>query len=296
MGNVVGAAILSHHPGLMLNEELRTVVGGGKDSDLIAGYRRVRERIEAVQPDAVVIFDSHWFTTGFHLIDGGDEYQGTYTSDEMPWYLFGIPYKYRGHPQLAMQIEAVAREQNVKTRAIRTPELGRTYATLNIVKHLHLDLLGIPVVSASCCQNCRWDQFLPAGQVVGEAIRRSDLRVLLIASGALSHRFNNIEWIQKHPRIYHENNVSSRENVESDKQAIEYLVHGRHDLIIENWEADFRTRNWEAFGGHYLQMLGALGGADCRYPGTVLSDYENARGTGNIHIWFDTRAMSEGLS
>lgn len=289
MGNVVGAAFLSHHPGLMLNEELRTVVGAGKDSDLIAGYRRVRKRIEAVRPDVVVIFDSHWFTTGFHLIDGGDQYHGTYTSDEMPWYLFGIPYKYRGHPRLAMEIEEVAREQNVKTRAIRTPELGRTYATINIIKHLQLDLLDIPVVSASCCQNCRWDQFLPAGQVVGEGIRRSDLKVLLIASGALSHRFNNIEWTQKNPRIYHEDNVSSPENIASDKRAIEYLVQGRHDLIIENWEADFRKRNWEAFGGHYLQMLGALGGVDCRARGEVLSDYENARGTGNIHIWFDTQ-------
>ncbi len=45
---------------------------------------------------------------------------------------------------------------------------------------------------------------------------------------------------------------------------------------------------WEAFGAHYLQMLGALGGRDCRAAGTPLSAYENARGTGNIHIWFDT--------
>ncbi|TNF55309.1 MAG: hypothetical protein EP308_06190, partial [Burkholderiales bacterium] len=45
---------------------------------------------------------------------------------------------------------------------------------------------------------------------------------------------------------------------------------------------------WEAFGAHYLQMVGALGAAECRAKGEPLSAYENARGTGNIHIWFDT--------
>ena len=44
---------------------------------------------------------------------------------------------------------------------------------------------------------------------------------------------------------------------------------------------------WEAFGAHYLQMLGAMGGAECRAHGEPLSAYENARGTGNIHVWFD---------
>jgi len=36
--------------------------------------------------------------------------------------------------------------------------------------------------------------------------------------------------------------------------------------------------------------VGALGGAECRTRGEPLSEYENARGTGNIHLWFDTAA------
>jgi hypothetical protein len=30
-----------------------------------------------------------------------------------------------------------------------------------------------------------------------------------------------------------------------------------------------------------------MGGADCRAKGEPLSAYENARGTGNVHVWFD---------
>ena len=287
MGEIVGAAIVSHHPGLMQCEEFRRLQGAGEDSDLIAGYARLRERIDAAKPDVVLIFDSHWFTTGYHLVDGGEHYSGTYISDEMPWYLHGVPYDYRGHPGLAVQIEAVSRERGGFNRAIRHPDLGRQYATVNLVKQLRLELSGTPVVSASSCQNCEWPHFLRSGEAIGEAIRRSDLRVVLLASGALSHRFNGIDWKPKHPRIFHESNVSRPENIVSDKGALELFEQGRHDLILERWDQEYRRLPWEAFGAHYLQMLGALGGEKCRARGETLSAYENARGTGNVHVWFD---------
>lgn len=286
MGQIVGAALVSHHPGLMQCEEFRLLQGAGTDSDLIAGYARLRARIIEARPEVVMIFDSHWFTTGYHLVDGGAHYAGSYISDEMPWYLHGVPYDYRGHPELALTVEAVAQERGVRSRAICHPGLGRQYATLNLVKQLRLESLDLPVVSVSSCQNCEWRHFVESGEVIGEAIRRSDLRVLLLASGALSHRFNNIDWVPRHPRIFHESNVSRPENVASDKGAIELFRQGRHDLVFARWDEEYRRLPWEAFGAHYLQMAGALGGAAWRAPGEPLSDYENARGTGNIHLWF----------
>jgi aromatic ring-opening dioxygenase catalytic subunit (LigB family) len=290
MGLILGAAIVSHHPGLMQCEEFRRLMGNGQDSDLIAGYAKLRERIASVKPDVVMIFDSHWFTTGYHLVDGGDKYSGTYISDEMPWYLHGVPYSYRGHPELALSIEAVSREMGGYNRAICHPGLGRHYASINLIKQLQLEVSDTPVVTLSSCQNCDWTHFLQSGEVIGEAIRRSQLRVVLLASGALSHKFNGIDWKPKHPRIYHESNVSRPENIASDKQAIEWMKQGQHGEIIARWDSDYKNKPWEAFGAHYLQMLGAMGGKQCRAKGEPLSDYENARGTGNIHMWFDTHS------
>ncbi|WP_240756093.1 extradiol ring-cleavage dioxygenase [Pandoraea sp. XY-2] len=253
---------------------------------MIAGYARVRERVVAARPDVIVIFDSHWFTTGYHLIDGGAHYSGMYISDEMPWYLHGVPYDYRGHPELALSVEAVARERGVRARAVSHPDLPRHYPTINVIKQMRLD--AWPVVTVSSCQNCETKHFLQSGDAIGEAIRRSPLRVVMLASGSLSHRFNGIDWQPQHPRIFHESNVSRPENIESDKRAIEAFREGRHDRILANWDEDYRKRPWEAHGAHYLQMIGALGGAASRHPGTVLSEYENARGTGNVHVWFDT--------
>ena len=132
------------------------------------------------------------------------------------------------------------------------------------------------------------DDVIAALTTTFEALSKDeDLRVVMLASGALSHRFNRIDWTPHHPRIFHETNVSSPENVASDKRAIELMQQGRHDQVLDNWDSDFRKRPWEAFGGHYLQMLGAIGGKSCTAKGIPLSAYENARGTGNIHIWFD---------
>ncbi|MEX3969957.1 extradiol ring-cleavage dioxygenase [Paraburkholderia caribensis] len=286
MGRIVGAAIVSHHPGLMQCEEFRRAMGAGEDSDLIAGYARLRGKIDAAKPHAVIIFDSHWFTTGYHLVDGAARYSGTYVSDEMPWYLHGVHFDYRGHPELAQAIEAVSREQGGYNRSVNHPLLERQYATVNLVKHLNFELSDTPVVSVSSCQNCDWPHFLKSGEAIGEAIRRSDLDVVLLASGALSHKFNGIDWKPNHPRLFHESNVSSRENIESDKGALELMANGRHDQILDRWQDEYRRKPWEAFGAHYLQMLGAMGGRECRSKGEALSAYENARGTGNIHMWF----------
>ncbi|MBN9115638.1 MAG: extradiol ring-cleavage dioxygenase, partial [Pandoraea sp.] len=179
MGQIVGAALVSHHPGLMQCEEFRVLQGAGTDSDLIAGYARVRERVVAARPDVIVIFDSHWFTTGYHLIDGGAHYSGMYISDEMPWYLHGVPYDYRGHPELALSVEAVARERGVRARAVLHPDLPRHYPTINVIKQMRLD--AWPVVTVSSCQNCETKHFLQSGDAIGEAIRRSPLRVVMLA-------------------------------------------------------------------------------------------------------------------
>ena len=285
-GKIVGAALVSHHPGLMQCEEFRRAMGNGEDSDLIAGYARLRFKIASASPDVVLIFDSHWFTTGYHLVDAGEHYSGTYISDEMPWYLHGVPYDYRGHPGLAHAIEAVSRERGGYNRAIAHPDLGRHYPTINLVKHLHLESQNTRVVGVSSCQNCDWQHFLKSGESIGEAIRQSGLRVVMLASGALSHKFNGIDWKPNHPRIFHESNVSRPENIASDKGAIELMKQGRHNTILERWNDEYRKLPWEAFGAHYLQMLGAMGGANCTAKGEQLSDYENARGTGNIHMWF----------
>ena len=111
--------------------------------------------------------------------------------------------------------------------------------------------------------------------------------VFQVLRGEVADSDYGIDWKPTPPRIFHESNVVSQANIVSDKGAIELLYQGRHDTVIAQWDSDYRKAPWEAFGAHYLQRVGAIGGAECNAKGTALSDCENARGTGNIHIWFD---------
>lgn len=50
---------------------------------------------------------------------------------------------------------------------------------------------------------------------------------------------------------------------------------------------DYRRFSPEGFFAHYLMLAGALDGRACTAPGAALSEYENAVGTGQVHVWFE---------
>lgn len=283
LGEIVGAAIVAHYPGLMLSEEMRIARGDGRDTSLIGGFAELRRRIDAVTPDTLVIFDTHWFTTGLHLVAGAARYRGRYTSSELPFTLARVPYDYPGAPELAAMVERVAIERSIAARNVEDDSLVPQYATLNIVAKLRRDE---KVLSVGSCQTASAQHFLEMGEVIGEAIRRLPGRAMLLASGALSYRFNDLSFKPRHPSYYHADNVSDAKNVRLDREVIELLRQGRHDAVLDRY-SELAAAEYEGRGAHYVQMAGALGGRRCRARGTQCSEYENAAGTGNIHIWFD---------
>ncbi len=283
MGQIVGAAVVSHHPGLVQPKEIRIQRGNGRDSDLVEGFERVRAKIDEVKPDTFVLFDTHWLTTSLHLVAGAAHYKGTYTSDELPFSMTRFPYDHAGAPALAAEVETVAQEKKVAARNVVEETLPVHYPTLNVIHYLGR---GEKVLSVGTCQTARLKHFLEMGEVVGEAIRRSDSRVVLLASGAMSHKFYDLDHVPPNPRVWHPDNVSERENRALDMEVLELWKQGRHDTVLDRFP-ELEAAKYEGRGAHYAQMMGALGGRDCRARGTQLSEYENAAGTGNVHVWFD---------
>lgn len=283
MGQIVGAAIVSHHPGLVQPKEIRVQRGNGRDSDLIEGFDRVRAKIDAVKPDTFVLFDTHWLTTSLHLVAGAAHYKGSYTSDELPFSMTRFPYDHAGAPELAVEVEKVAQEKKVAARNVVEETLPLHYPTLNVIHYLGR---GEKVLSVGTCQTARFKHFLEMGEVVGEAIRRSDARVVLLASGAMSHKFYDLDHVPPNPRVWHPDNVSDPKNRALDMEVLELWKQGRHDIVLDRFP-ELEAAKYEGRGAHYAQMMGALGGRSCRARGTQLSEYENAAGTGNVHVWFD---------
>ncbi|MDN3522006.1 hypothetical protein [Halomonas ramblicola] len=283
MGNIVGAAIVSHHPGLFRPKEIRVEMGNGRDSDLLEGYQRVRARLDAVAPDTLIIIDTHWFTTAKHVVAGGEHYQGTYTSDEMPWILYDMPFDYDGAPELAKEIGRVAEERQVPFYNAENPHIHPEYPTVNLLEPLWR---GERILRVGICQNAKAHHFLEMGAVLGEAIRRSDSRAVILASGALSHRMTDLDFKPRNPRFWHPDNMSDPRHVELDHEVMAAWERGDHAAVIDRYP-ELRAAAYEGLAGHYMQLVGALGGRECHAPGTALSEYESALGTANIHIWFN---------
>jgi len=282
MGEIVGAAVLGHHPTIMLTEEQRVRLGGGRDTSLIAGFIECRRRLDATGADTFVIFDTHWFTTMEHVLAGQEHHRGTYTSEEVPRAICDLEFDYPGAPQLAASVHQVAKERSIPTTNVTTSSLPHQYPTINLVRWLQRDE---QVLSVGVCQTAEIDDFLEFGAVLEEAIARSDRRVALLGSGGMSHRFWPLGQLREHSG-YSVEHVISDEARAADRHVLELWARGEHGAVID-FCPEFRALSPEGGFAHYLMLVGALGGRECRAIGTPMSEYEASFGTGQVHVWFD---------
>src|SRR5215471_1073698 len=198
MGEVVGAGLLAHVPTIMLPLQDRLDLNEGREISLVPGLERLRAEVfETLDYDTVVVFDSHWFTTVEFVISAQDVRAGLFTSDELPRGMCRVPYDWRGDPELAHAVAAQADGHGTWITAIDDPCLPTHYATVNLWHYLGRGL-GKRWISVSTAQTGDTEDFLRAGQAVGAAIGQAGRRVLLIASGAMSHTFWSLRELRAH--------------------------------------------------------------------------------------------------
>ncbi|HVP31767.1 MAG TPA: catechol 1,2-dioxygenase [Myxococcota bacterium] len=284
MGEIVGAAIFGHQPGIMAPEPLRKAMGRGVDTTLVEpGMKNLRAALDAVRADTFVIFDTHWFTTIEHVIAGAPRFQGIYTSDELPTLISDYKYDYAGAPALAEAVAAAAKERGVRLLNATNPHIAQHYPTLNLLHYLHR---GESVLSVGTCQTAEVHNYLELGAAIAGAVGRTPgARVALFGSGGMSHTFWPMDVILEHGS-FRTDDLISPEARDIDLRILELWREGRHDAVIDLYP-EYRRFHPEGFFAHYLILVGALGGRGCKAPGRRLSEYENAVGTGQVHVWFD---------
>jgi aromatic ring-opening dioxygenase catalytic subunit (LigB family) len=203
-----------------------------------------------------------------------------------------IPYDWKGDPLLAQAIADEADGQGTWITPIDDPYLPLYYPSVNLWTYLGKGLDDKAWISMSVCQTGDTEDFLRAGRAIGEAIAKTDRRVILIATGSLSHTFYSLRTLRQHESS-DPSHIFSREAYDADQQRLRWFAEGRHDLVLDTMDEFLRVRP-EARFAHYLMMAAALGERDFCAPGVQISDYENAIGTSQVHVWFDRPA--EGWS
>ena len=284
MGKVVGAAILAHVPTIMLPEKVRYDLNEGKEISLVPGLKKFRKDVmETLDYDTVVVLDSHWATTVEFVITAQAERSGLFTSEELPRGMSQVPYAFKGDPELAMAAAKYDEKNGTWITPISDPHLPIFYATVNLWHYLGRGL-DKKWVSISVCQTATAEDFLRAGRALGEAIRDTDRKVLLLASGALSHTFYKLRDLRKHESSDPSHIYSEGARL-ADLERIEWMKQGDHARILDTMD-DFKKFKPEANFSHWLTMAGATGEGENTAKGVMYSEYENSIGTGQVHVYF----------
>lgn len=284
MGEVAGCGLLAHVPTVMLPKAIRYELNNGREFSVVTGLNRLKaEVLSKLDYDLVVVLDSHWFTTVEFVITSHARRQGKYTSDELPRGMSQVPYDAPGDPEFAKAVAALAGKHGTWITPIDDPCLPIQYATVNLMTYLQK--ANEAWVSISCAQTGETDDFLRVGRALGEAIAGIDRRVLLLASGAMSHKFWPLSKLRAHEAAGVEH-IFSPAHAKADLDRLEWMKAGDHARVLEAMP-EFLQYRPEANFGHYLMMAAALGETAFSAPGRLYSEYENSIGTGQVHIWFD---------
>lgn len=289
MGEVVGAGLIAHVPTIVLPETIRRELNNGEDSTLVSGLHQLRREVfDTLDYDTVVVLDSHWATTVEFVVTAQERRAGLFTSEELPRGMTQRPYDFPGDPQLAKLIASKGADHSTWITAIEDDHLPIFYATTNVWEFLGQGLPDKRWISIGVCQTADMEDNLRLGRALGDAIAESDRKVVLVASGAMSHTFWPLRQLRDHEAAGLEH-IFTPEAVEADRKRLEWFANGDHAQVLDTMGDFYRFRP-EARFGHYLMMMGALGEGDCTAAGRQYGEYENSIGTGQVHVWFDRPA------
>ena len=236
MGEVVGAGLLAHVPTIMLPEADRRELNNGQEISLVPGLRRLRSEVfEKLDYDTVVVLDSHWFTTVEFVVSAHEVRAGLFTSDELPRGMSRVPYDWPGDPALARSVAALGEAHGTWITAIDDPYLPLHYATVNLWTFLGRGLGKRWVSVSNTAETGDTEDFLRAGRAIGQAIAESDRKVLLLASGAMSHTFWPLRELRAH-EASDPSHIRTAAAREADQDRIAWLTAGDHAKVLDTMQ------------------------------------------------------------
>ena len=110
MGKLALAAKVTHVPSIYLSE-----LDGprkGTRQDAIDGLKAIGQHCADRGVDTIVVFDTHWLVNAGYHINCAPNFQGSYTSNELPHFIRNLDFGFPGNPALG-KLLAKAKETPV---------------------------------------------------------------------------------------------------------------------------------------------------------------------------------------
>lgn len=280
MGQLALAAKITHVPSMYLSE-LEGPQKGFRQA-AIDGHAEIGRRCRELGVDTIVVFDTHWLVNANYHINCAPQFQGVYTSNELPHFISNLDYAFPGNPELGQLLAKACCAQGVEALAHPATTLAPEYGTLVPMRYMNADQhFKVVSVSALCTVH-----YLNDSARLGWAMRRAieeqyDGTVAFLASGSLSHRFA-------------QNGLAPEFAQKIWSPFLETLDH----RVIEMWQAgDWATfcemlpeyaakGHGEGFMHDTAMLVGALGWSEYAGRAEVVTPYFGASGTGQINAVF----------
>ncbi|MBI2970046.1 MAG: 3,4-dihydroxyphenylacetate 2,3-dioxygenase, partial [Gammaproteobacteria bacterium] len=279
MGEIVLAAKITHVPSMYLSELPGRHHGCRQDA--IDGHREISRRARERGADTLVVFDVHWLVNSGYHINCCKHFKGVYSSNELPHFIKNMEYEYDGDPALGELIAECANARGIGTRAHQVESLGLEYGTLVPCRYMNADRHFKVVSIAAWCAWHRLQDSRVLGEAVREAVEKSDRKVAVLASGSLSHRFNDNTSAEE--KIFEISNEFFRQ---VDLRVLELWQRGEWKTFTDMFE-EYAERCLGEGGMHDTAMLLGVLGWDA-YQGKVeiISPYFPSSGTGQVNAEF----------
>jgi 3,4-dihydroxyphenylacetate 2,3-dioxygenase len=276
MGELVLAAKVTHVPSMYLSE-LEGPHHGCRAS-AIEGHKELSRRARERGCDTLVVFDVHWLVNSGYHVNCCERFRGVYSSNELPHFIKDMSYDYHGNPGLGELIAERANARGIKTRAHQVASLGLEYGTLVPSRYMNSDRRFKVVSVAAWCAWHRLEDSRIFGEAVREAIEKSDSKAAILASGSLSHRFNDNSNAEE--KIFE---ISDEFFRQVDLRVLELWQRGEWRTFTEMLP-EYAVRCMGEGGMHDTAMLlGALGWDRYRGKAEILTPYFPSSGTGQVN-------------
>ena len=252
-------------------EQQEEQAGAEPAATMAALGQKIRDELA---PDAVVVASPHWLPLSGYFVDTGDVHE-SFNDYPLRPQDFGrrlFSYTLPGHPELARHIIEAGQAAGLET-AHKT--YGIDHGAFCPLKVMGLRLPTVPVSTSrrSFAETLRW------GAAIRAAIEASDLRVVLLAPGNLTHRLD-LRVDEGSGETY------LPEGAAFDKAVIEYVESGRTAEIGEIDPELWKTAAPEADGRPLFILAGAAGSG----RGEVVHYQETKYSIGDATFAFHTEA------